>query len=535
VTARDVGVLPATVLPATVPELLTFQAARQPDADFALLDGGRRVSWGEMLERAGRCAAGLAALGVGPGDTVVIALGNRLEFLETWFALALLGAVEVPINPELVGARLLYVLNHARARVAVVEPTPAERIARLSGELVTLEHIVVPDWAAAARPGVTTSSFAELSAGSTAYRRHPAKASDLSAVLYTSGSSGPPKGVMVPYGQHLANARQACAAASITGSDVLYLCLPLHHNMAQGYGILPALLAGCAVRLAPRFERARFWSDVIDCGATVWPFVGGLLSLLAQAPARPDDAANPLRVAYGVPVPEALHRPFENRFALRLVHGYGSTEATIPVWSTGECPPGAAGQVLPDYEVRVLDHGDREVAAGVTGEICVRPRVPYTIFSGYFRDAERTVSAWRNLWFHTGDRGLLDDSGRLWFRGRAGDVIRRFGEFIDAEEIEAAAATHEGVADVACVGVDDTVSGQEVLVVATPRAGASLDPAELRGWLAQRLPPYATPRYVRMDDEIPRTPTGKIERYKIRAAGLTPGTFDARDNERQTL
>ena len=263
---------------------------------------------------------------------------------------------------------------------------------------------------------------------------------------------------MVPNGQHLANARQGAAAAGLRPADVLYLCLPLHHNMAQGYGILPALLAGCTVRLAPKFNRSRFWAEVRGCGATVWPFVGGLLALLDDLPPRDDDADNPLRVAYGVPIPARLHESFQDRFGIGLVHGYGSTEATIPVWSDEGCPVGAAGAVLADYQVRVLDQDDREVPAGTVGQICVRPKRPFTMFAGYAHDADKTVTACRNLWFHTGDLGSFDASGYLWFRGRIGDAIRRFGEFVDAEEVEAAALEHDAVLQAACVGVPDAVA-----------------------------------------------------------------------------
>ncbi|NKQ56113.1 AMP-binding protein [Amycolatopsis sp. K13G38] len=504
--------------------LLRAQALRNPDGTFVITDRDR-VSWQEMWERVGLIASGLADLGVVACDTVVLAMDNRIELLESWLAVASLGAIEVPLNPEMLGERLLYLLNHSRARVAVVDPSVAARIESLAPHLDHLERIVTVDTPLRSSSGGPT--LGALRAGSRPLSEpYPADEAQVSAILYTSGSTGPPKGVIVPNGQHLANARQGAAAANLGADDVMYLCLPLHHNMAQGYGIMPALLTGCSVRLAAKFDRSAFWDEVRGCEATVWPFVGGLLALLADLPVSEDDKDNPLRVAYGVPVPKHLHRAFESRFGLTLVHGYGSTEATIPVWSDENSPPGAAGTVLPDYRVRVVDETDHCLPPGTVGEICVRPERPNTMFAGYFHDPQKTVAAWRNLWFHTGDHGCFDDAGNLWFRGRAGDAIRRFGEFVDAEEVEAAVLAHDAISQAACVGVPDAVAGEEVLVSVVPRPGVAVSPAELRRWLDQRLPRYARPRYISVDATIPLTPTGKVQRYKVRERGVPASAYD---------
>jgi crotonobetaine/carnitine-CoA ligase len=299
--------------------------------------------------------------------------------------------------------------------------------------------------------------------------------------------------------------------------------------MAQGYGVCVSLVSGAAVRIAPRFDADGFWDDVHAHGATVLSFVGAMLVLLAKRPARGDDAANPLRVGFGVPIPVGLHEPFERRFGLRLVQGYGSTEATIVAWNHREDRKvGAAGPPLPGYAVQVVDDDDLALPAGRIGEICVRPHEPFSMFSGYLGEPERTVEAWRNLWFHTGDRGWLDDDGDLWFSDRMGDVVRRMGEFISPHEVEDVLASHPEVRLAAAFGVPSELSEEELMVAVVPQRGARLDAPAIRDWCSERLPHHAVPRYVELREELPMTPTGKIEKYRLRERGVTAATDDAR-------
>jgi crotonobetaine/carnitine-CoA ligase len=518
---RDVGAVVGTLR-----EQLEYQAEIRPTSPFLVTDE-TTVSWQDMHSRALRSAAGLEAFGVGRTDNVVIALGNRLEFVETWFGLAMLGAVEVPISPELVGDRLVHVFNHSKARVAVVEREFVDKLEQVAEELDLLRLLIVVGEPPASR--FESVPYAELARSDHALRPADCATADIAAILYTSGSTGLPKGVMVPYGQHHANGVQGRAAARLSETDVLYLCLPLHHNMAQGYAIWPALLTGCKVRLVERFDRSRFWADVRESRATVWPFVGSLLALLSAAHERIEDADNPLRVAYGVPIPAALHREFERRFRLTLVHGYGSTEATIPVWADADCPPGAAGHVIDGYQVSIRsDEGDALPADSV-GEICVRSLDPAGMFAGYYHDPERTASACRDGWFHTSDRGSFDQSGCLWFRGRTGDAIRRFGEFVDADEVENAALTHPDVVNAACFAIADDVAGEEVaLAVLLDRGTVSAH--QLRQHVSDRLPKFAVPRYVEVVDALPMTATGKVQRFKLKERGVHPAMTDFRAN-----
>jgi carnitine-CoA ligase len=523
---------PHPVARRTLPAILDYHARTRGSHALALDDLGI-LTYAEAEAAAARVSSLLARLGVGKGGRVGIMLPNRREFLLAWFGAALIGAVEVPINAGNSRERLVHILNHSQCRVLVAEADDLERLGQLSADLRYLEQIVVVDGSARRAPGFPFRIH-DWAAGLAAEPPRgimPARVGpwDPVAIMYTSGSTGPAKGAVLSHGHHYMNGFQAVASTGITADDVIYVSTPLHHNMAQGYGVWPALLAGATVRIAPRFNRDSFWTDVQSAGATVLPFVGAMLVLLAKLPESPSDADNSIRVGYGVPIPAGLRRPFERRFGLRLIRCYGSTEATIVAWNTDDQDDSdAVGRVFPGYEVRIFDDNDLEVLVGETGEICVRTDQPHSMFSGYLDDPAKTAEATRNLWFHTGDRGRFDERGRLWFSGRFGDVIRCKGENISAFEIEQIVTGHPGVSLAAAYGVPSELTDEDIVVVVTRRAGHSLDPAELFAWSAERMPRYMRPRYIDVVDDLPLTPTGKIEKYKLRQHGLSSTAVDGR-------
>jgi crotonobetaine/carnitine-CoA ligase len=505
--------------------MLELNASRDPDATFVVDEAGR-LSRGETLALAGRTAGAFARLGIEKGETVLVLLDNRREFLATWFGLARLGAIEVPVNPAAVGEHLVHVVNHSRCRVAVVQAEHLPKLEAVAQRLDRLERVVVVGDGTTKRFDVVP--WAELPARASA-PPDTTRYTEPVAVLYTSGSTGPAKGAVVSHGHHYVNGYQPTALFDLGPSDTIYISLPLHHNMAQGYGVWVAIVSGAAIRLVPRFDADLFWPDVREHGATVLPFVGAMLVLLAKRRPQDEDADNPLRVGYGVPIPAALHEPFEQRFGLRLVHGYGSTEATIVAWNNGaDRIVGAAGRVLPDYDVRIVDEDDQPLPPGEVGQICVRPHEPFSMFSGYFRDPERTAAALRNLWFHTGDRGWFDSGGNLWFSDRMGDVIRRLGETISSSDVEQAILAHPEVRLAAAFGVASELTEEEVMAAVIRQEGSTFAADALRTWCAERLPRYAVPRFIEFVDDLPLTPTGKIEKYKLRARGVTDTTDDAR-------
>jgi carnitine-CoA ligase len=510
----------------TLPALLERNAAEDPDRAF-LIDGSETLSRAQVWELAKQIAAGFLGVGLMPGDRVGIMLENSREFVLAWFGLATAALVEVPLNPALRGDRLIHAVNHSGAPIVVVHADYVYLFEELADQLSALSVLVVvgdlPDTPRA------RFKYIPFDAVQTTIRTllPTVSSADTVAIMYTSGSTGPAKGVAMPHGQHYMNGFQAARQAGVTAQDRVYIALPLHHNMAQGYGVMVAAVAGAGCYLGKPFKRATFWEDVIASESTVFSYVGSLLALLAAQDAPP---SNPLRVAFGVPVPANLHEQIEERFGLRLLDGYGSTEFTMPAWGTLEGPRriGSCGQTIPEFDVQIFDADGNPVPAGEVGEICIRTSEPNSVFAGYFNDPDRTTAALRCGWYHSGDRGHLDADGYLWFDGRIDDVIRRFGEFISAKEVEDVLGSHPGVELVAAFAIPSDIAGQEVMVAAVPKQGVSLAPQALRDFCTDQLPDFAVPRYIEIVDQLPMTPTGKIEKHKLRSRGTTDRTFDAR-------
>lgn len=512
----------------TLSAYLRAHAENSPDARF-VIDNEGTLSWAGAVEMTlGMCNA-FSRLGISRGDHVAIMLDNRREFLASWFGVVSIGGVEVPINPALMGDQLAHVLNHSHCQVAIVQDTCLVQLDAIAHRLKFLRTVVVVGEGKAAHHA--SVPWCELEYDPMRGRFSPQSFSDPCAIMYTSGSTGPPKGVLISHSQHWTNGSQPTQLFDIGTDDTIYCCLPLHHNMAQGYGVWAAIASGAAIRIGERFKAETFWSDVRAHDATILSFVGAMLVLIAKQPESAEDISNPLRLGFGVPIPKDLHQTFERRFQMELVSAYGSTEATIVAWNHGlNRKVGAAGLPLPGYEVEVVDDNDFAQPPNTLGEIVVRPRRPHSMFSGYWADPERTVRAWRNLWYHTGDRGRIDQDGVLWFSDRMDDVVRRMGEFISSTDVEQALMSHPSVQMAAAFGVPSELAEEELMVAVVPQSGAAPPTAgELREWCSERLPRFAIPRFVEIVAELPLTATGKVEKFKLKKQGVTSTTDDARE------
>lgn len=518
-----------------LPALLAEQAnahGDRPFLSFAL--GDRDLTYGEAADAADVVAAGLARLGVARGDRVLLLLRNRAEFVLAWLGTVRLGAVQVPINVDYRGHFLEHLANTARAQVLIVEDTLLDAVAASSERLEHLRTAVVVGEQSHLPGRLATVPFASLlEPGS--HRAPTVAPSDVAAIHFTSGTSGPSKGAVLPHAHlHLLSERNRELLDLRTG-DTYLTELPLFHINAQ-MSVYSALLVGARVRIEQRFSASAWLDRVRASRATHTSLLGVMLSFILKQPGRPQDADNALRRVWSVPCPPDLATAFCERFGVeQVVTSYGSTELGMVARRTLDAPPGSVGRVDPDlYAARVVDEREEDVPPGETGELLVRPVLPWTTTQCYFGMPERTLDAFRNLWFHTGDAARLDEAGNLWFVDRIKDRIRRRGENIASVDVENVLAEHPGIADAAVVAVPSDEEGgeDEIKAVLVAAAGSTLDPQDVWDWCDEKLPYFAVPRYVEIVPELPKTPTAKVLKTELREAGVTSATRDRGPSQR---
>lgn len=512
----------------TIPFVLKEKVREHGNRDF-LTFKEERFGYQDLDRASDRVAAGLQKLGVGKGDKVAILMGNRPEFIFLWWGLAKLGAVEVPINTAHRGSVLTYMLDHADCRLIVAEEQFLDRLQPLLPDLPKVEQVVVLGQPGSEPPELSraTSTFETLTANDGAFAEPEILWSDPFAILFTSGTTGPSKGPLLPHNYALFMGEVIVEAAEYTEADRLYNALPLFHGNAQLLSTMPALLSGAQVVLAERFSASGFWPDVKRHGCTEFNYIGGILPILMKAEPKPDDADNPLRVMFGAGCPPELFEPFEKRFDLTLFEGYGMSEIGLPLLNTTYArKPGSIGRPAFGCEVKLVDDDGLEVQAGVAGEILVRTGQPYTMLLEYYKMPEKTVEAWQDLWFHTGDSSRRDEEGYYYWVDRKKDALRRRGENISSFEVEKVVNTHEAVLESAAIPVKTPDSEDEVMICVVVREGFSLAPAELLDHCQEGMAYFMVPRYVRFMSGLPKTATEKVQKAELRHEGVTPDTWD---------
>ncbi|WP_234820456.1 AMP-binding protein [Mycolicibacterium goodii] len=499
----------------TLNSALADAVTRWPDRVFLKIDGSS-ITFAEFEDSVGRLAGGLREVhGVERGDRVAVFMRNSLACEHTWFATNRLGAAWVPINTEFRGLGLVHAVRLADACIFIADEDLVDVLAdALSSGGITAPIVVSGD---ARRDAGSLSELYRDSVAAVEVRH-----TDVSALLYTSGTTGRSKACVLSHRYFTSQARIAIRDFGLRDDDVLYCPFPLFHADATALTTVPALLLGATAAIGRRFSASRFWAEVRETGATVFDFMGATLSILAKAEPRPDDADNPVRLAWGVPVPETIET-FEKRFGLTVVELYGSVEGNIPITQRFDQPrvPGSCGRVVEEFEVRIADDADETVPPGAVGELLIRPRVPYTMFSGYYENPQATTEAQRNMWFHSGDLAKMDEAGNVYFVGRKKEAIRRRGENISAFEVEESIREHPAVLDCAAFGVKSDLTEEEVMVAIVLQPGArATTEEEIWAFCYERMARFQVPRFIEFVDELPKTPTGKVEKFKLQEAGV---------------
>ena len=455
----------------------------------------------------------LQGRGLGEGTRIGTMLGNRPEFLHVWFGTNLAGMVMVPYNAALRGDDLDYQLEHSETSVLFVE----------AALLPAIQDIV------AGRPGLTvvavggegpegTVPFGEVAASPAGTVSDRVRDGEVMEIIYTSGTTSRPKGVMWRYGMMGMLADTLVRHCELDRDDRLMVVLPLFHGNAQ-LSTAMTIAADASMLLVPRFSTSAFWETARTGGATEVNLLGPLITMLSNEPATPGDSDNPVRIVLSAATPPPLHETFEQRFGVTVVEAYGLTETGIntanPV-ARGRRKIGTIGLPLPHNEVAILDEELQPQPPGVPGEICVRPvdEVKDLMAIEYLNDPDATAALWRGGWLHTGDEGVMDEEGFFTFLDRLKDVIRRRGENISSQQVENVLVSHPGVALAAVVGIPSELGEEEVLALIVP--AGEVTPEEIARFCLARLADFKVPEWYRFVDDLPRTPTGRVKKALLR-------------------
>jgi crotonobetaine/carnitine-CoA ligase len=490
---------------------------------------GPSLTYAELHASALTWAAALARLGIGRHDHVATMLPIGFHAQLAMLGLGWLRAIDVPVNAAYRGRLLHYVLQHADVTTLVIADEYVDRLAEVAAELPDLHTVIVVDGdprPIGARRVVGAREFLDGVAPATdlpgpEYR-------DIAALLFTSGTTGPSKAVIVPWAL-VYQFWSFVPDDALEPGDGLFLPFPLFHNSGRS-GFNYALSRGARLVFRERFSATTFWDDVRATDTRVAGLVGPLTSLLYSAPARADDADNPLRsVVVGPMIPEM--EDFERRFGVRVCTSYGQTEVGCPVatgWDHG--PWATCGRPRTDYpwhEVRIVDDNDEPVPAGVVGEMVVRTAEPWALNVGYYKAAQLTVDAWRNGWFHTGDAMKYDEEGWYYFIDRLRDSIRRRGENISSFEIENLVGEYPEIIECSAIGVRTEHGDDDVMVALIVRDRSTFDPEALLRFLEPRMPKFMLPRYVEVFDDFPRNETSmRVRKHELRDRGVTEHAWD---------
>jgi len=522
----------------TVGGCIRARAAAFPDRIAIDMVGEGRETYSECFAASLEMARGLMAAGVRQNDTVVVMAPNCLTAIHVWLGINLAGATEVTINTAYRAKLLEHAINISGTRVVIAAAEFLPVLRESEDALLNLQQIIFFD-----PPGTQASSeipsfggIRLLSLNEVIGRASPVdlptvRASDIASVIYTSGTTGPAKGIMMPHAQVCGLAKQSIDGLRLGEDDAFYCFHPLFHMAGKFMAVLSTLMAGGRVILDRTFK-AELWVDRVRAfGATVGLAHGPMVEMIYAQPERPEDRDHGVRRLLAAPFPKAIAQQFETRFNLCGIEVWGMTEINIGTWRPYDEPLrlGSCGRISDEWvELRVVDpETDNELPIGQAGELVIRPKKPFVFMSGYIGMLEKTLEAWRNLWFHTGDIGYLDSDGYCYFVDRLGDRIRRRAENISSYDIEAAAAAHPAIAEAAAVGVaSEFEADDEIKICLVKKTGAALEPEDMLRYLAGALPHYMVPRYIEFMPALPRTPTNKVKKAELRLHGASPQTWD---------
>jgi len=503
--------------------LIDNLADEKGSEDFAVFQDGEIWSYAQLRQKVRKLAGGFHDQGVGRGDHVAVWMFDSKEAILTFFAINYLGAVFVPLNTAYKGQVLSHVLNVSDAKVIVAHGQFLERLGEVDvaqiEKAIAVGEYVLPE----AINGVDFYGV-ESTASEPPELDRPIEPWDVQSIIFTSGTTGPSKGVLSSYLHIFTNAGPE-TWHFVTGEDRFLINMPIFHIGGMGV-IFVMLCRGGSIAVMDGFDTEKFWPFVRESKTTAFFLLGVMTTFLLKQEPSDDDKNHDVRLAFMVPLTETCTEFYE-RFGIDVYTIFNMTEISSPIVSEpNPTKRGTCGKKREGVDVRLVDENDCEVAPGEIGEMIVRTDRPWGMNSGYYKNPEATAEAWRNGWFHTGDCFRQDDEGYFYFVDRMKDAMRRRGENISSFEVEAEVVAYPSVREAAAYAVPSDLGEDDVMISVAPVAGKDIDPKDLVEFLGERMPYFMVPRYIRVLDELPKTPSSKVMKHVLRSEGVTSDSWD---------
>jgi len=503
--------------------LIDNLADEKGSEDFAVFQDGETWSYAQLRQKVRKLAGGFHDQGVGRGDHVAVWMFDSKEAILTFFAINYLGAVFVPLNTAYKGQVLSHVLNVSDAKVIVAHGQLLERLGEVDVAQIEKAIAVGGDVLPEAINGVDFCGV-ESTASEPPELDRPIEPWDVQSIIFTSGTTGPSKGVLSSYLHIFTNAGPE-TWHFVTGEDRFLINMPIFHIGGMGV-IFVMLCRGGSIAVMDGFDTEKFWPFVRESKTTAFFLLGVMTTFLLKQEPSDDDKNHDVRLAFMVPLTETCTEFYE-RFGIDVYTIFNMTEISSPIVSEpNPTKRGTCGKKREGVDVRLVDENDCEVAPGEIGEMIVRTDRPWGMNSGYYKNPEATAEAWRNGWFHTGDCFRQDDEGYFYFVDRMKDAMRRRGENISSFEVEAEVVAYPSVREAAAYAVPSDLGEDDVMISVAPVAGKDIDPKDLVEFLGERMPYFMVPRYIRVLDELPKTPSSKVMKHVLRSEGVTSDSWD---------
>ncbi|NSW73399.1 AMP-binding protein [bacterium] len=525
-----------------LPKVLKKQSERNGTKDFLQFSYNNPLTYSEVNTLANQIANSLNKLGVKKGEKVSVYMPNSLELCLSWFGILKNGSIMVPINTAYVMDFLQYIIESSDSKILIIAEEYMDRLKNIDDRIPLIENVIV--WPREEKGSLNLMNYKGkakiyswkefVESGDKNEPNVEITHLDHARLMYTSGTTGRSKGVVRPCAADYSSAMNYSLIMDITSDDIVFTCLPLFHSNAMVMGVYPAMIQGAKVVVEEKYSASNFWKWMKDFRITKFNLVGVMSYFMWNAPVVPEEKEHEVKLVLGSPAPHDIIEDFMERFDIKFMEGYGLTEVGQCTFMRPGEPfrIGSCGKESPGYEIKIVNPDtDEELPPDTPGELVLRPRIPNICLHYYHKMPEKTVSDFRNFWFHTGDLCRKDDDGYIFFMDRVKDYIRRRGENISSFEVENMVSSHPKINEAAAIAVkvdeEGRYSEDEVMIVVVKENDENLDPKEIIEFLKPIMPKFMIPRFIRFRDTLPKTPTNRVQKAKLREEGVTGDTWDS--------